>query len=86
MKCFFSKIAHQYKNIQSVQGIFICIQTKKHKHSYIIFQKVTECEDLMDDPAMMESLKNAAKDLTADMMPVEMWDNLEVRHHLIFAF
>ena len=34
---------------------------------------------------MMESLKNAAKDLTADMMPVEMWDNLEVRHHLIFA-
>ena len=59
---------------------------KKHTHSYIIFQKVTECEDLMDDPAMMESLKNAAKDLTADMMPVEMWDNLEVRHHLGFAF
>ena len=40
----------------------------------------------MADPAMMESLKNAAKDLTADMMPVEMWDNLEVRHHLGLVF
>ena len=27
---------------------------------------------------MMESLKMAAKDLTGDMMPPEMWDDMEV--------
>ena len=32
----------------------------------------------MADPSMMESLKMAAIDLTGDMMPAEMWDDMEV--------
>jgi len=62
------------------------VNDRSHETTHSDTQQVTECEDLMDDPAMMESLKNAAKDLTADMMPVEMWDNLEVMAESLGAF
>ena len=40
----------------------------------------------MEDPAMMDSIKNAIIDMSGGMIPLEMFDNLEVMAGALMTF